>query len=440
MAPGGFVQWFRSFRQKKCLLKNVVITPNHLIRRHSLFPESTFPVNTSTPKETAHTLLKAKKTGTETRQALASTIFWLTGFSFLSLLICFLLCNWRSLVKENGPVSSWGAAVISLLSLWLHCVYLGALIFPPAGFPHTQGCQASNDAMLGRQWILHGRLIIFAPGSESLRGWVHSAVNQLSNCTAWWMACIIYIQMPPPPVDCYALSFQPGRWIKAVVIYERLAAPWPRSLVAYYGSKPLQGSRNFKCWGIWSTDKTGDWNLRWRLLLRFDRKSTVREYSHSMKWNKNSRYKSHIFQLQIPENLCVSLVRHVDNITNPVIQTQSVLFSLNYERAYQYHTPFSFSIILSFSHWIELKFPVHTFQKTFLPSPSPSVASVSSTMPLRPPSVCQISHNHPCLHQFCPMLIYHPFEWNSKTPSCPPTLSGSKPLPTREEYLGSRPG
>lgn len=43
-----------------------------------------------------------------------------------------------------------------------------------------------------------------------------------------------------------------------------------------------------------------------------------------MKWNKNIRCKSHIFQLQIPENLCVSLVRYVDNITNPVIQTHSL--------------------------------------------------------------------------------------------------------------------
>lgn len=147
------------------------------------------------------------ETGTETRQALASKIFWLTGFSFLSLLICLLLCNWRSLVKENGPLSSWGASAISLLSVWLHCVYLGSInmapSFPPSGFPHTQDCRARNDATFGLQWILHGGLRVFSTCSEfrSLRHWVHSAVNQLLACAAWWTACIIYIQMVSPPVD-----------------------------------------------------------------------------------------------------------------------------------------------------------------------------------------------------------------------------------------------
>lgn len=135
------------------------------------------------------------ETGTETRQALASKIFWLTGFSFLSLLICLLLCNWRSLVKENGRVSSWGASAISLLLVWLDCVYLGSInmapTFPPSGFPHTQDCQARNDATFSLQWISHGDLRGFATCSEfkSLTHWVHSAVNQLLACAAWWTAC-----------------------------------------------------------------------------------------------------------------------------------------------------------------------------------------------------------------------------------------------------------
>lgn len=105
------------------------------------------------------------ETGTETRQALASKTFWLTGFSFLSPLICLLLCNWRSLVKENGPLSSWGPSAISLLSVWLHCVYLGSIntapIFLPSAFPYTQDCQARNDATFSLQWILHGDLRFF---------------------------------------------------------------------------------------------------------------------------------------------------------------------------------------------------------------------------------------------------------------------------------------
>lgn len=176
--------------------KNSVINPYHLIRRNLLFPEPTLPVNTSTPEETAHTLPKATETGSETRQALASKIFWLTGFSFLSLLICLLLCNWRSLVKENGPVSSWGASVISLVSVWLHCVYLGGIniapIFPPSGFPYRQGCQASYDAVLSLQWILHAHLRIFLLHALSLN---LSDTGFIQLWTSYWL-----VQLDGQPV------------------------------------------------------------------------------------------------------------------------------------------------------------------------------------------------------------------------------------------------
>lgn len=73
------------------------------------------------------------------------------------------------------------------------------------------------------------------------------------------MACIIYIQTPPPPVDCCALSFQPARWMKAVVIDERLAAPWHRSLVAYYGTKPsrVAGTSSAEASEVQTRQETG---------------------------------------------------------------------------------------------------------------------------------------------------------------------------------------
>lgn len=129
--------------------------------------------------------------------------------------------------------------------------------------------------------------------------------------------------------------------------------------------------------------------------------------------NKNARYKSHVFQLQIPGDLYVSLVRYVDNVTNPVIQTQSVPFAHIFKMAYQCHIPLN-SNSLSFSWWIELKLPVHTFEKYMVLSlhnyilASLHVASVSFTVPLRPASACPFSRSHLCLHQCHPLLTSSP--------------------------------
>lgn len=81
--------------------------------------------------------------------------------------------------------------------------------------------------------------------------------------------------------------FHPERLVEAVVFYEKkLAASWPGALAASCSSKLLQDISNFECWSIWSTDEVRDWNLKCGVLLRFDRKSTVREYSHLRKWTK----------------------------------------------------------------------------------------------------------------------------------------------------------
>lgn len=81
--------------------------------------------------------------------------------------------------------------------------------------------------------------------------------------------------------------FHPERSVKAVVFYEKkLAAPWPGTLAASCSGKLLQDISNFECWSIWSTDEVRDWNLKCGVLLRFVRKSTVREYSHLREWTK----------------------------------------------------------------------------------------------------------------------------------------------------------
>lgn len=104
----------------------------------------------------------------------------------------------------------------------------------------------------------------------------------------------------------------------------------------------------------------------------YERLQSFRE----MNQNKNIWYKSSIVQLQISSNLFVSPMRYVGKITNPVISdTCSIAVQVFIKSFWPCPLPYKFFVLIvscaplnfsnsiSFSHWIELKHLVHTFER-----------------------------------------------------------------------------